>query len=90
MDIDVTAHRVDAAETIALRLTARKPEDAREDPVAFAICGAEFRRIDLAVRTARDKYRVERLAGTDLGANQMLPARRAEAAELFTNAIAGR
>src|SRR5690606_9772955 len=55
VNVDVAAHRVDLAETIAADLRARQPQDTRQDPVAAGVRRGKLGRPDLAGRPAAAK-----------------------------------
>src|SRR3954468_19284422 len=90
MDIDVSAHGVDVAQAVLPPLAARKPQDARQDPVASREFPMELRGPDLPRRAPAHEHRVERLAGADLGAHDVPAARRLQAAVLLARAFLSR
>ena len=83
MDINVAAHGIHLTHTVKARFTARKPENAGENPVAAWISRTQFRCIDFAGGPASDKYCVDRLARPDFGANDVLAKRCANTAVLL-------
>src|SRR3569832_2394901 len=87
VQIDVAAHRIDAAEAIAADLAAAEPQDAREYPVAMGKVCAELAVVDLAGGTAADEHRIARCARADLRADDVRTARRALAAPLLARTL---
>src|SRR5690606_19835073 len=90
VNVDVAAHRVDLAETIAADLRARQPQDTRQDPVAAGVRRGKLGRPDLAGRPAAAKDRAERRARADVRAHDVPAAGRAVAAAPLPRAVPGR
>src|SRR6185503_7032563 len=65
VDVDVAPHRIDVAEAVFAGLTARKPQDSRQNPVATRILRVELRRPDLAGGTPPHENGAGRLARAD-------------------------
>src|SRR6185436_4670794 len=67
VQVDETSHRINLAQTIEPRLTARQPQEPGEHPIATRELASKFRRIDLAGGTTLHEYSVRRLPMPNLG-----------------------
>src|SRR5690606_19283860 len=90
VNVDVAAHRVDVAETVASDLGAGQPQDTRQHEISVRLRGGKLGRPDLAGRTPCTEHRAERCAGADLRAHDVPASRRAVTAALLARAVFGR
>src|SRR5690606_10670489 len=80
VDVDVTPHRVNSAETIPAGFEAAEPENSRQDPVPAGVRPGQLRRPGLAGGSPADQHRAGRQARADARTDQVAPARRLLAA----------
>src|SRR5262245_11135157 len=86
VDVDSAPHRIHLAETVETRLTAGKPQDPGQYPVAARIALRQFGAVGFAGRTTLDEHRVCGTTRAHLGANDVPAPRRAIAAVLLAYA----
>ena len=87
VDVDLAPQRVDVAAAVEAALAARKPQDARQHPVAVRMFPCELRCPDFPGRPAPDEYGVPRTTGADLRPHAVQATRSAFAAVALARTV---
>lgn len=90
VNIDIAAHGIDTAKTIAPWLNSRQPKYARENPITPRKQRRQLRAIQLTTWPTTDKNCIFRNASPNLGTNDMPTTRRAITAAHLPNPFACR